>query len=105
MPSSTGRSTTPICIPPRRRKRRLVFAREAVRITYVIDLAEVPTFQLIQQGRIDANKPGLLEPAEAGAFLDAELPDLLDGLRLVIADQAVPLTTLDSAAAFVPGQG
>jgi nickel/cobalt exporter len=75
-----------------------------VRITYVIDLAEVPTFQLIQQGRIDTNKDGLLETDEAGAFLDAELPDLLDGLRLVIADQAIPLATLDSAAAFVPGQ-
>lgn len=83
---------------------RLDFTGEAVRITYVIDLAEIPTFQLIQQGRIDANKDGTLETAEADAFLDAELPELLDGLRLVVAGQAIPLDTLDRAASFAPGQ-
>ena len=45
---------------------RLVFADGAVRITYVLDLAEIPTFQ--QMKRLDADGDGALSPAEADAY-------------------------------------
>ncbi len=83
---------------------RLDFAGEAVRLTYVVDLAEIPTFQLIQEGRLDLNKNGVLEGDEARAYLDAEMPRLLAGLRLTVAGKTVPLTVLDRSAAFVSGQ-
>lgn len=83
---------------------RLDFAGDTVRLTHVLDLAEIPTFQLIQEGKLDPNKNNLLEPDEARAYLAAEGPRLLDGLRLTVGGQAVSLRQLDQAATFVPGQ-
>ena len=78
---------------------RLVFADGAVRITYVLDLAEIPTFQ--QMKRLDADGDGALSPAEAGAYLDAELPALVGNLQLTVGGRALPLAVLDRAATFV----
>ncbi len=83
---------------------RLDFAGDAARLTYILDLAEIPTFQLTQEQRLDLNKNGILESDEATAFLDAELPRLIAGLRLTVAGQVVPLEVLDRSAAFVAGQ-
>lgn len=83
---------------------RLDFAGESARLTYILDLAEIPTFQLIQEGRLDPNKNGILEGDEAEAYLAAEGPRLLDGLRLTVGGKPVPLQRLDQTAAFVPGQ-
>ncbi len=83
---------------------RLDFAGEAVRLTYIVDLAEIPTFQLTQEGRLDPNKNGVLDSTEAQAYLDAEIPRLRDGLRLAVAGQTIPLQLLDQSATFVPGQ-
>ena len=43
---------------------RLEFADEKARIDYVLDFAEIPTFQ--QKGRLDPNDDGKLSDAEAG---------------------------------------
>jgi ABC-type nickel/cobalt efflux system permease component RcnA len=83
---------------------RLDFAGDTVRLTYIVDLAEIPTFQLIQEGRLDPDKNGILDSAEARAFLDAELPRLRDGLQLLVGGQPAPLQLLDQSATFVPGQ-
>src|SRR5215211_2631405 len=82
---------------------RLEFVDETVRITYVLDLAEIPTFQ--QMDRLDADGDAKLSDAEAAAYLDAELPALLEGLHLEVGEEALPLRVLSRSAAFVPGQG
>jgi nickel/cobalt transporter (NicO) family protein len=82
---------------------RLEFADDTVRITYVLDLAEIPTFQ--QMDRLDADGDAKLSDAEAAAYLDAELPALLEGLHLEVGEEALPLRVLSRSATFVPGQG
>ncbi|HEX5500976.1 MAG TPA: hypothetical protein VFW96_00055 [Thermomicrobiales bacterium] len=82
---------------------RLDFADGAVALTYVLDFAEIPTFQQLKQ--LDTDGDGALAPAEADAYLDAALPGYLRGLQLVVGGRALPLAVVDRAATFVPGQG
>lgn len=82
---------------------QLEFADGAAHITYVLDLAEIPTFQQMKQ--LDANGDGKFSDAEADAYLDAELPGLLEGLHLGVGDETLPLRVLNRSAVFVPGQG
>lgn len=82
----------------------LEFAEGEARITYVLDLAEIPTVQ--QKALLDTDGDGELSDREAEAYLDAELPDLVEGLglRLEVGDEALPLEILERSAAYRPGQ-
>jgi nickel/cobalt transporter (NicO) family protein len=82
---------------------RLEFADEKARIDYVLDFAEIPTFQ--QKGKLDPNEDGKLSDAEARAYLDARLPSLVDNLHLRVGKEDLLLRVLDSSAAYRPGQG
>ena len=82
---------------------RLEFAHEKAQIDYVLDFAEIPTFQ--QKGQLDPNGDGELSDAEARAYLDAELPSLVENLQLRVGKHSLPLRVLDSSAAYRPGQG
>jgi nickel/cobalt transporter (NicO) family protein len=81
----------------------LEFAEETARITYVLDFAEIPTLQL--KARLDANGDGKLSDREANAYLDAEMPSLVEGLRLRAGDEVLPLEILRRSAEYRPGQG
>ena len=74
-----------------------------VRITYIVDMAEIPTFQ--SRSAIDPNEDGLLSPTEADAYLDEITPRLLANLNLEIAGEAVPFEVLSNEAELLPGQG
>jgi nickel/cobalt transporter (NicO) family protein len=82
---------------------RIEFSDEAARVTYVLDLAEIPTLQ--QKKHLDTDADGALSDTEADAYLDAKLPSLLKGLRLEVGNEVVPLRVVDRSATFVPGQG
>jgi ABC-type nickel/cobalt efflux system permease component RcnA len=82
---------------------RLKFAHEKAHIDYVLDFAEIPTFQ--QKRQLDPNGDGELSDAEARSYLDAELPSLVENLQLRVGKEALPLRVLDSSAAYRPGQG
>ena len=81
----------------------LEFVEETARITYVLDFAEIPTLQL--KARLDANGDGKLSDREANAYLDAEMPSLVEGLRLRAGDEVLPLEILRRSAEYRPGQG
>lgn len=82
---------------------RLEFKDDAVHVRYILDYAEIPTFQ--QKAQLDLDEDGALSPAEAGAYLDAQLPRLVAGLHLEINNRALPLQIEDRSAAYSPGQG
>ncbi|HEX2740381.1 MAG TPA: sulfite exporter TauE/SafE family protein [Rubrobacter sp.] len=82
---------------------RIQFSDEAAHIKYVLDFAEIPTLQ--QRRDLDPDGDGKLSGAEAAAYLDAELPNLLNGLQLRVAGEALPLQVLDRSASYRPGQG
>jgi nickel/cobalt transporter (NicO) family protein len=81
----------------------LEFSDEAARVTYVRDLAEIPVLQ--QEKHLDTDGDGALSDTEADAYLDAELPSLLKGLRLEVGNEVLPLRVVDRSATFVAGQG
>jgi nickel/cobalt transporter (NicO) family protein len=82
---------------------RLEFADEKAHIDYVLDVAEIPTFQRKRQ--LDPNGDGKLSDAEARSYLDAQLPSLVENLQLRVGEKVVPLRLLDSSATYRPGQG
>jgi nickel/cobalt transporter (NicO) family protein len=82
---------------------RLEFAEEAVHVTYVLDLAEIPTFQ--QKRLLDPNSDGKLSDAEARSYLDAELPTLIRGLQLRVGEEVLPLRVLNRSATYRSGKG
>jgi nickel/cobalt transporter (NicO) family protein len=82
---------------------RLEFADEKARIDYVLDVAEIPTFQ--QKGKLDPNEDGKLSDVEARAYLDAKLPSLVENLHLRVGKRDLLLRVLDSSAEYRPGQG
>jgi ABC-type nickel/cobalt efflux system permease component RcnA len=81
----------------------LEFAEESVRITYVLDLAEIPTLQ--QRESLDADGDGVLSDKESDAYLDARMPSLVEGLGLRVGDEVSPLEVVDRSAEYRPGQG
>jgi nickel/cobalt transporter (NicO) family protein len=82
---------------------RLEFAHEKAHIDYVLDVAEIPTFQ--QKRQLDPNGDEELSDAEARSYLNAELPSLVENLQLRVGKEVLPLRVLDSSAAYRPGQG
>jgi len=81
----------------------LQFAGETAHVTYILDLAEIPTLQ--QKSDLDTNDNGELSRAESDAYLDARMPSLVEGLRLRVGNRDVPLRVLDRTAEYRPGQG
>jgi nickel/cobalt exporter len=79
----------------------LEFAGQNARITYVLDLAEIPTLQQVES--LDAD--GDLSGKESDAYLDARMPSLVEGLRLRVGDEVSPLEVVDRSAEYRPGQG
>ena len=81
----------------------LEFTGETARLTYVLDLAEIPTLQ--QKADLDTDGDGQLSANESDAYLDARMPSLAEGLRLRVGNKDLPLKVLDRSAEYQPGQG
>jgi ABC-type nickel/cobalt efflux system permease component RcnA len=81
---------------------RLEFAEDGVRITYILDFAELPTLQELRF--LDTDGDGRLSGAEATAYLDERMPMLLDGLHLAVGDDALALSVVDRSARLLEGQ-
>ncbi len=80
----------------------LIVGRDATRIDYVLDLAEIPAFQTRQ--RVDADADGEVSDAEAAAYRDRECRTIAQGLDLTVNEGRVPVRTAGSTLSFPAGQ-
>lgn len=76
---------------------------DAVNIFYVVDMAEIPTFQERQQ--MDTNGDGTVNKAEQEAYLSSQIPFLAENLSLVVNDTVLSITPESWQMSFLPGQG
>ena len=72
-------------------------------VDYVVDMAEIPTFQTRQA--IDTDHDGTVGPAEAASWRDRECPRLAGGLRAAVDGRALALSVAGSALTFPKGVG
>ena len=83
---------------------RLELSPGQVRVFYVLDLAEIPAFQAIQE--IDRDGDTLVAPDEGGAFATARMEALRQGLQLTLNGTRVDLKPSGAPdLSFPPGQG
>ena len=83
---------------------RLEMSPGQARVFYVLDMAEIPTFQTIQQ--IDQDGDQQVSPTEGVDFARAKMDELRQNLQLTLND--VPVELKPSGApelSFPPGQG
>ena len=76
---------------------------EAVELLYIIDMAEIPTFQERQQ--IDQNGDGTVDDVEQTTYVDQQAGLLAQNLALVINEQTIAVTPESWTLDFPPGQG
>src|SRR5215468_714367 len=73
----------------------------SARIRYVVDLAEIPTFQESQKADLD--RDGNLSEAELNAYLDQVTPGYLAGLKLSLDGAPVVLRLTGKSISKLPG--
>jgi nickel/cobalt transporter (NicO) family protein len=82
---------------------RLDAGRSDVSVRYVLDMAEIPTFQRRQL--VDSNGDGRIAPAEAARERDRLVAIVAPHLRLLADGRPVRLVLADAHVAFPRGQG
>jgi nickel/cobalt transporter (NicO) family protein len=76
----------------------------SVEVHYILDQAEIPTFQEIQ--RFDRNGDGAITGAERGPLLERKLAEIGPDLQLTVDGRPVPLgVPREASVAFPAGQG
>ncbi|HEY8218392.1 MAG TPA: sulfite exporter TauE/SafE family protein [Acidimicrobiia bacterium] len=75
---------------------------EIARVDYVVDSAEIPTFQELPS--IDRDGDGVLGRAESARYRGHECPRLARKLHLTLDGQQIPLRAGSSRVALLPGQ-
>jgi nickel/cobalt exporter len=80
---------------------KISLERQAVKVSYIIDLAEIPTYQELQQGNITAN----VGDAAVTRYVAQQGTAFGHGLSLVIDGKPVVLHLLSSTVIFPPGAG
>ncbi|MGD0628083.1 MAG: hypothetical protein ABR987_01950, partial [Terracidiphilus sp.] len=83
---------------------RITLEADRIRVRYFIDLAEIPTFQELQQANIATTA---IDPNSAAAinYVAARGADLGHGLILDVDNHPVTLHLVSSAVIFPPGAG
>lgn len=74
-----------------------------IRVDYVVDLAEIPAFQAIQD--MDADGDGQADPPELEAWAADRALEWRAGLTLEVDGASLELQILDTRAELLPGQG
>ncbi len=76
---------------------------DGVHLEYIIDMAEIPTFQEMQ--RADANADGAVSAEEADLFALRISKEFLENLIVVVNEKRLDLTPTSSRLKVVPGAG
>ncbi|HEU0072688.1 MAG TPA: hypothetical protein VFS30_01635 [Dehalococcoidia bacterium] len=74
-----------------------------ITLRYVVDMAEIPTFQKLNE--IDINGDGFVSATEETAYLGAAAEELIDGLVLEIDGLRLALTAEATEMELLEGQG
>lgn len=82
---------------------RIELTPERLRVRYVVDMAEVPTFQAMSA--LDANANGTVSDAEKKAYLDKQLAEITRNVQLTLNDARVPLISGAGELELLPGRG
>lgn len=82
---------------------RLEIGRDSLNLIYIVDRAEIPTFQ--ERSKIDINGDDVLSDPEKQAYLQAEMARYQSNLQLRINGTAVPLRVESTQIDFPAGQG
>jgi ABC-type nickel/cobalt efflux system permease component RcnA len=82
---------------------RIEIAPSQADIFYVLDLAEIPTFQLKQ--KIDTNGDGQVDAAEQHAYVVSRVEELRNGVEMTANGRPVELTARTPELQLLPGQG
>jgi ABC-type nickel/cobalt efflux system permease component RcnA len=80
---------------------KISLEREGIRVSYIIDLAEIPTYQELQQGNVTAD---VADPAVTH-FVAVRGAEFARGLSLLVDGQRLPLRLLSRQVIFPPGAG
>jgi hypothetical protein len=81
----------------------LAVSHEEIRLRYILDFAEIPTFQEMQA--LDRDHDGEVTSAERDHYLSEKAAALVAGLRLQIKDTLLVLRPESSDLAVIPGAG
>lgn len=81
---------------------RLEVESDAVRMTYVLDLAELPT--IADRQLLDRDGDGATTPAEQDAYVASKLAEIAPFWQLSVAGSPLPLTLQQSTISFPEGQ-
>src|SRR5690606_35514825 len=81
----------------------LTLSESAVDVLYIIDMAEIPTFQ--ERQAMDSDGDGAISPVEETVWLNGTVADLAGNLRLSAGGDSLPLTPTGHAPSFPPGEG
>ena len=81
----------------------LTLRQTAVDVLYIVDMAEIPTFQARQA--MDADGDGAVTAAEEEAWVTSLVPGLVANLALAVDGDPVALQSTGHALSFPPGQG
>lgn len=82
---------------------RIEVYSDKVRVRYVLDMAEIPTFQ--ENSGVDADGDGATSGAEAQAYASAKAAVLASNLNLTLNGERADLTATVSHASLPEGQG
>lgn len=82
---------------------KVTVGQERVRLLYILDMAEIPTYQAMAD--IDRNSDGQVDEAEQADYLAAMAEGLVGNLALTLNGETVAWRESDSAFALAPGQG
>jgi ABC-type nickel/cobalt efflux system permease component RcnA len=76
--------------------------RDYVDVDYVVDMAEIPTFQT--KPGIDRNGDGRIDRRESAAYMRGECARLARGVHVTVGNDAFMLASTGGALSFPPGQ-
>jgi len=80
---------------------RLTFRPQSIDILYLIDMAEIPTFQ--EKPLVDANGNGSVESSERDAYLSRKVAALTDGLVVTLNGKRCSLERISQELELLPG--